>query len=75
MVLPSGKPTTDSSGVLELALHPENGERPCAEYGGSGDERCKYYSHGTLANEVARLCCAGSNSFVIFVWNCLVTAL
>ena len=41
-VLPSGKPTMDSCGILELAPDLENGKRPCAEYGGSGDERCKY---------------------------------
>ena len=40
----------DSRGILELALDLENGKRPCAEYGGGGDERCKNYSHGTLAN-------------------------
>ena len=57
----------DSRGILELALDLENGKRPCAEYGGGGDERCKYYSHGTLADEMARLCCTGSNSLAIFV--------
>jgi len=41
-VLPSGKPTMDNRGTLEPALDPENGKRPCAEYGGGGDERCKY---------------------------------
>jgi hypothetical protein len=30
-VLSPGKPTTDSGGILELALDPENGKRPCAE--------------------------------------------
>jgi hypothetical protein len=39
----------DSRGIL-LPLDLENGKRPCADYGGSSDERCKYYSHGTLAN-------------------------
>src|SRR5262249_62129361 len=32
-VLPSGKPTMDSRGIL-LALDLENGKRPCADYGG-----------------------------------------
>src|SRR5215472_15148697 len=31
-----------TGGTLEPALDPENGKRPCAEYGGGGDERCKY---------------------------------
>src|SRR5260370_39861730 len=66
-VLPSGKPTMDSRRILELALDLENGKRPCAEYGGGGDERCKYYSHGTLANEMARPCCIHSDSLSIFV--------
>jgi len=66
-VLTSDKPTMNSRGILELALDPENGKRPCAEYGGGGDERCKYYSHGTLADEMARLSCTGSNSLAIFV--------
>jgi hypothetical protein len=57
----------NSRGILELALDLENGKRPCAEYGGGGDERCKYYSHGTLADEMARLSCTGSNSLAIFV--------
>ena len=65
-VLPSGKPTMDSRSIL-LALDLENGKRPCADYGGGSDARCKYYSHGTLANGTARLCCAGSNSLAIFV--------
>ena len=65
-VLPSGKPTMDSRGIL-LALDLENGKRPCADYGGGSDQRCKYYSHGTLANEMARPCRAGSNSLAIFV--------
>ena len=56
----------DSRGIF-LALDLENGKRPCAEYGGGGDERCKYYSHGTLADEMARLSCTGSNSLAIFV--------
>jgi hypothetical protein len=30
-VLSPGKPTTDSGGILELALDPEKGKRPCAE--------------------------------------------
>jgi hypothetical protein len=38
----------DSRGILELALDLKNGKRPCAEYGGGGDERCEYYIHGTL---------------------------
>src|SRR5207249_2808882 len=66
-VLPSGKPTMNSRGILELALDLENGKRPCAEYGGGGDERCKYYSHGTLANEMARPCCIHADSLSIFV--------
>jgi len=41
------------------AVDLENGERPCAEYGGGGDERCKHYSHGTF-NEMVRVC--GFNS-------------
>jgi hypothetical protein len=57
----------DSCGILEPALDLENGERPCAEYGGGGDEGCKYYSHGHVANEMARLYCSNSNSFSIFV--------
>jgi hypothetical protein len=65
-VLLSGKPTMDSRGIL-LALDLENSKRPCADYGGGSDERCKYYSHGTLTNEMARLCCAGSNRLAIFV--------
>jgi hypothetical protein len=65
--LTSGEPTMDSRGILELALDLENGKRPCAEYGGGGDERCKYYSHDTLANKIARLCCTDSNSLAIFV--------
>jgi hypothetical protein len=56
----------DSRSIL-LALDLENGKRPCADYGGGSDARCKYYSHGTLANGMARLCCAGSNSLAIFV--------
>jgi len=52
-VLPSGKPATDSRRILKLILDLENGKRPCAEYGGGGDEGCKYYSHGTSANEMA----------------------
>jgi hypothetical protein len=63
----------DSRSIL-LALdlengkrHLENGKRPCADYGGGSDARYKYYSHGTLANGMARLCCAGSNSLAIFV--------
>ena len=57
----------DRRGVLEPTLDLENGKRPCAEYGGGDDERCKYYSHGTLANKMARLSCTGSNSLAIFV--------
>jgi len=60
-VLSSGKPTMDSCGILP-ALDLENGKRPCADYGGGSDERCKYYSHVTLASKIASWCCAGSNS-------------
>jgi hypothetical protein len=66
-VLTSGKPTMDSRRILELAIDLENGKRPCAEYGGGGNERCKYYSHGTLANEMARPCCTHTHSLSIFV--------
>jgi hypothetical protein len=66
-VLTSGKPTMDSRRILELAIDLENGKRPCAEYGGGGNERCKYYSHGTLANEMARPCCTHTDSLSIFV--------
>src|SRR5262245_27208194 len=45
-VLPCGKPTMDSRGIL-LAIDLENCKRPCADYAGSSEERCKYYSHGT----------------------------
>ena len=66
-VLTSGKPTMDSRRILKLAIDLENGKRPCAEYGGGGNERCKYYSHGTLANEMARPCCTHTDSLSIFV--------
>jgi hypothetical protein len=66
-VLTSDKPTVNSRAILELALDLENGKRPCAEYGGGGDERCKYYSHGTLSDEMARLSCTGSDSLAIFL--------
>jgi hypothetical protein len=69
-VLPSGKPTIDSRGIL-LALNLENGKRPCADYGGGSDERCKYYSHGTLANDGT----PASNSLAIFVLKLPRTAL
>jgi hypothetical protein len=60
-VLPSGKPTMDSRGILELALALRMAS------GGGSDERRKYYSHGTLANQMARLCSAGTNSLAIIV--------
>jgi hypothetical protein len=67
--LPSGKPTIDSRGIL-LALNLENGKRPCADYGGGSDERCKYYSHGTSNDGTP-----ASNSLAIFVLKLPRTAL
>src|SRR5262249_43464214 len=57
-VLLSGKPTTDSRGIL-LALDLENGKRPRADYGGGRDERSEDYNHGTVAQEIGRPCFAG----------------
>src|SRR5262249_58096646 len=48
-VLPSGKPTMDSRGIL-LALDLENGKRPCADYGGGSGQRWEDDNHCTLSN-------------------------
>src|SRR5262249_41389764 len=51
-VLPSGKPTMDSRGIL-LALDLENGKRPCADYGGGGEYRCNESSNSTPPEQMA----------------------